>query len=93
MSSLLHLFIILPLAGFIISLLIPKKQESLISWTVFGIVGLHFFGSIVFVVFWLLNGHPTLNLPDIELYRTENYEFLVDFYFDKNMQISTLQTI
>ncbi len=83
MSSLLHLFVLLPLVGFIISLLIPKKQESLISWIVFGVVGLHFIGSLIFFTIWLLNGHPTLNLPDIALYRTDNYVFLVDFYFDK----------
>ncbi len=83
MSSLLHLFVLIPLAGFIISLFIPKKQESLISWTVFGIVGLHFIGSVGFFILWMLCGHPTLNLKDIALYSTDNYEFLVDFYFDK----------
>ncbi len=83
MTSLLHLFVLLPLAGFIISLLIPKKEESLISWSVFGIVGLHFIGFIVFFINWLLIGHPTLNLKDIALYQTDNYVFLIDFCFDK----------
>ncbi|MHB8260259.1 MAG: proton-conducting transporter transmembrane domain-containing protein [Bacteroidia bacterium] len=83
MDKLLHLFILLPLAGFIISLLIPKKNEGLISWTTFGFVGLHFGGFLLFFTNWLLNGHPTLNLKDIVLYQTDTYTFLIDFCFDK----------
>ena len=83
MDKILHFFILLPLAGFIISLLIPKKEEGLISWSVFGIVGLHFIGFILFFANWLFKGHPTLNLKDIILYQTDTYTFLIDFCFDK----------
>ena len=83
MDSLLHLFILVPLAGFIISLFVPKKQETSISWVAFGIVGLHFIGSIIFFIYWLLQNHPTLNQKDIVLYHTDHYEFLIDFCFDK----------
>ncbi len=83
MTSLLHYFILVPLAGFLLSLLIPAKQETLISGTAFWVVGLHLLSAVVFTGFWLADGHPTLNLKDVLLLRTNGYEFLVDFYFDK----------
>ena len=38
--------------------------------------------SLVFIVYWFWNGHPSLNLKEIVLFNTTGYEFFVDFYFD-----------
>lgn len=83
MISLLHFFIILPFIGYVVSLLIPGKKEALLSWTAFTTVGLHLLSFVVFVVVWLFNGHPALDLKDIVLFQTTGYEFFIDFYFDK----------
>src|SRR6266850_885150 len=83
MTLLLQLFILIPLAGFIFSLLIPAKKEDLISWGAFFTIGLQFVSFLIFVVFWLVGNHPTLDLKDIVIYKTEGYEFFIDFYFDK----------
>jgi NADH-quinone oxidoreductase subunit L len=83
MNLLLQFFVFLPLVGFLLSLLIPAKYETLISRTAFGTVGLHLLSFQVFLVYWLWQGHPTLNLKEIVLYKTDGYEFLIDFYFDK----------
>lgn len=83
MESILQFFIILPIAGFVLSLLIPSKKENTISRAAFITVGLHLAGALAFIVYWLLNGHPNLNFKEIVLYKNEGYEFLVDFYFDK----------
>ncbi|MDH4298942.1 MAG: proton-conducting transporter membrane subunit [Cyclobacteriaceae bacterium] len=83
MDQLLQFFVIVPLAGFVISLLTPDKKENAISWGAFLTVGLHLSGTIVFLVYWLLHHHPTLNLKEIVLFKTVGYEFLIDFYFDK----------
>ena len=83
MTLLLDFFILIPIAGFILSLLIPGKKENVISWVVYFTVGIHFASFIVFVVYWLSQGHPTLNLKEIVLFHTDGYEFFVDFYFDK----------
>jgi NADH:ubiquinone oxidoreductase subunit 5 (subunit L)/multisubunit Na+/H+ antiporter MnhA subunit len=83
MNSLLHYFILLPLLGFVISLMVPGKKESLMSKVAFGSVGLHMFSFQAFVLYWLWSGYPTLNLKEIVLYHTDGYEFFVDFYFDK----------
>ncbi|AUD03694.1 proton-conducting transporter transmembrane domain-containing protein [Spirosoma pollinicola] len=82
MAFLLQFFILLPILGFLVILLIPEKKEILISWTCFGFVGLHFILAIGFIADWLFNGHPELNLKDIVLLHAADYEFLIDFYFD-----------
>ena len=83
MTSFLPVFLLIPFAGYIISLLIPDKQETLISRITFGTVGLHFVGAIIFTGYWLLHSHPTLNEKDFILFETANYEFFIDLFFDK----------
>lgn len=83
MTFLLQFFILLPLLGFVVSFLIPSKEEDLISWGAFTSVGLHLLGATLFIGYWLLNDHPTLNLKDIVVYQTDDYSFFIDFYFDK----------
>ncbi|MBY0436050.1 MAG: hypothetical protein K2U26_18315 [Cyclobacteriaceae bacterium] len=82
MSSLFHLFVLLPLVGFILSLLVPSKNETLLSRVAFGTVGLHTICTQVFLVYWLFQGRPTLNLKDVVLYKSGDYEFFIDFAFD-----------
>lgn len=83
MEQILHFFILVPLAGFFLSLLIPDKKENSISWNAFVTVGLHLSGALLFLVYWLFHQMPTLNLKDIVLFKANGYEFFIDFYFDK----------
>ncbi len=83
MQSIIQYFILLPLIGYIISILIPRKSEKLISNSAIYIVGLHFISFVVFVGYWLLNGHITIDFKNIVIYKTTNYEFFIDFFFDK----------
>ncbi|MFN5170072.1 MAG: proton-conducting transporter membrane subunit [Cyclobacteriaceae bacterium] len=83
MTSLLEIFIIIPLAAFLISLLIPGKKEGLMSQVAFLSVGLHLVCFQFFLIYWLWQGYPDLNLKDVVLYRTDGYEFYLDFRFDE----------
>jgi NADH-quinone oxidoreductase subunit L len=83
MTSLLQLFIFIPLLGFIISLLISDKNETAISWVAYITAGINLLSLLAFVGYWLINGHPTLNLKEIVLFKSKEYEFLVDLCFDK----------
>jgi len=83
MDLLLQLFILVPFAGFILSLLIPEKNEDLLSTISFGAVGINLNALVLFLVYWLFNGHPILNHESITLYQTGDYDFFIDFYFDK----------
>jgi len=83
MTLLLNLFILIPFTGFLISLLIPKRKEGVLSWIAFFTVGLHLVSFLFFLVFWFVYGHPTLNLKEIVLLKVTGYEFFIDLYFDK----------
>jgi NADH-quinone oxidoreductase subunit L len=80
----LQFFILLPLLGYIISLLIPGKKENTISWITYFTVGIHLVAASTFTFIWLLsNHHHPINLKDIDVYNTDGYDFFIDFYFDK----------
>src|SRR5687768_7348559 len=83
MEQYLQFFLILPLAGFLLSLLVPRKREPLISWIAMATAGIQTAGLLVFVFSWLLNDHPVLDVKHFTVYRTTGFEIFVDFYFDK----------
>src|SRR5258708_9856728 len=83
MTLFIHFFVLLPLLGFVISVLIPDKQEGLLSRVAFGTVGLHLIAALGFLPYWIFNGAPVLDIKDIDLYQSANYEFFIDFSFDK----------
>lgn len=83
MASLLPLFILVPLVGFLISLLIPAHQENLIYRFTAGVVGTHSLGAVAFIMYWLSHGHPLLDARQIDLYQAGDCHFFIDYYFDK----------
>jgi NADH-quinone oxidoreductase subunit L len=83
MSHLLQLFIIIPIIGFFISLLVPKKKEKTLSNLVLATVGVHLMGIMGFVIYWGINQFPTLDIKHLVLYKSADFEFYIDFYFDK----------
>lgn len=83
MNQLLNFFILLPILGFLLSLVIPAKMETAISWTSFLTVGIHLVIAVIFTVYWVFHGHPTLNIKDIDLFKNDEYDFAFNLYFDK----------
>lgn len=83
MDLFISIFIVIPLLGFGISLLIPRKKELVLSRVAFYTAGLNLFCFLFFVVYWLLHGYAPLNIEEIVLYQTKGYTFLIDFYFDE----------
>jgi NADH-quinone oxidoreductase subunit L len=82
MELFIHLFILIPLAGFLISLIIPRKKEDWLSTISFGTVGVHAALAAGFILYWVFNGHRTLDNKDITLFQSADYEFFIDFSFD-----------
>ena len=82
MTEFILFFILVPLLGFWVSLIIPKKNETLLSAFSFLTVGLHFTGFWVFFIYWMLHGRPVLNLQEFTLFSSGDYAFYLDFYFD-----------
>jgi NADH-quinone oxidoreductase subunit L len=83
MASIIQFFIFIPLLGLIISLFIPNKKETSLSWVAFLTVGINLFSLSIFVIYWLFNQYPILNLKEVTIFESKEYEFLLDLYFDK----------
>ncbi|MFZ5970754.1 MAG: proton-conducting transporter membrane subunit [Bacteroidota bacterium] len=83
MAQVIPFFILLPLAGFLLTMVLPARQEEMISKTSFLTVGIHMLGLQVFLVYWFWIGYPAVNVKEVVLYRSNTYEFFIDFFFDK----------
>lgn len=83
MEKFIHLFILLPIVAFIISVMIPKKQEGILSRVAFVSVGLQFLAALLFLIFWFEKGIPYINLKEFSIYKANNYDFFIDFYVDR----------
>src|SRR5689334_11247669 len=79
----IHVLILLPVIGFVVTMFIPVKEETLLSRTAFFTVGLHMIITQGFIVYWIWNGSATIDIKDLVLFQTPGYEFFLDFNFDK----------
>jgi NADH:ubiquinone oxidoreductase subunit 5 (subunit L)/multisubunit Na+/H+ antiporter MnhA subunit len=83
LSAWIQLMIGIPLIGFIVSLAIPEKLENVLSKVAFYTAGLNLICSIVFLILWGIAGFKTLHVEAFVLYSNPNFEFLIDFFFDR----------
>lgn len=83
LSAWIQFMIGIPLVGFVISLLVPERKEHLLSRVAFYTAGLNLISVFVFLIFWGIQGFETLNLKELTLYKTSDFEFLIDFFFDR----------
>ena len=82
-AQLLPVFALIPLIGFFAVLMMKSKAESSISRITLFTVSTHLILLTVFFFVWLAQGHVPLNEKDIVLFKTDSYEFYLDFCFDK----------
>ncbi|HTF29857.1 MAG TPA: proton-conducting transporter membrane subunit [Flavitalea sp.] len=87
MSQLLQYFILIPLAGLTISFLLPRKKEKIISMVAIATVAVNLIGISSFIVGWLLNHYPILDIKHLVVFQTTNLEIFIDFYFDKTTAV------
>lgn len=90
MSQLLQFFIWVPLLGFIISLMLPGKNERLISSVTIGTAGINLLGALSFVTYWFMNEHPVLDIKQFTFYKAYDIEIFLDFYFDKTTSVFSI---
>ena len=83
MAQLLQLFIWAPLVAFVITLLIPRKKEKIISGITIFTSCIHLAGVLILIAFWLFQNHPILDIKHIVLFKSGNIEIFIDFYFDR----------
>jgi NADH-quinone oxidoreductase subunit L len=82
MNQLLPLFIILPLAGVVVSFFANNQQEKYISTVAIVTISIHLLLGIVFGIQWMANGFPVMFEHGPVLYKTNNSDFSIDFFFD-----------
>ena len=80
---LLPIFITLPLLSYVMSLMVPRKSEKIISWGTFSTVIVHLFLAILFVFIWGYNGSRTISNMHLTIYKTDGYEFFFEILFDE----------
>jgi NADH:ubiquinone oxidoreductase subunit 5 (subunit L)/multisubunit Na+/H+ antiporter MnhA subunit len=90
MEQLLQLFIFIPLIGFFISFIFLNKQEKPISAVAYGSVGLQLASVLVFIIYWIIQGAPVLDLKHFVFYKEGNIEIFLDFYFDRYTAVFAL---
>jgi NADH-quinone oxidoreductase subunit L len=83
MNWFINLFILLPFIGFVLSLIIPKRSENVMSWVSFITVGIQLFGALLFSAVWMWYRFSPINLKELSLFKAEDYNFYIDFYFDR----------
>jgi NADH-quinone oxidoreductase subunit L len=83
LNQFLVFFILFPLAGLVLSAFLANKQEK----TIFGItmttIIVHLVVALAFTVLWLKSGANVLFYEGIDLYKSGDSHFSIDFYFDK----------
>lgn len=80
--SLIEFFLLIPLLGFFVCLLIPKKQEKLIASTAFFSILADFILFIYFFIRWGRQGFSDIAEHGITIYESANYTFALEFFFD-----------
>jgi NADH-quinone oxidoreductase subunit L len=83
MSQVLQFFVLIPLIAFVASLALPRKKERIQAQLAIGSAGIHLGAIFVFILYWLLNGYPVLDIKHIVLFKTTGFEIFIDFFFDK----------
>jgi NADH:ubiquinone oxidoreductase subunit 5 (subunit L)/multisubunit Na+/H+ antiporter MnhA subunit len=87
MTPILLYFLLIPFIAVLISAVLPKKNESLMSGLAIGSIAFHLGFLCVFILSWLINGHSILDYKSIVLYTTGHFEFAIRFYFDKTTAV------
>jgi NADH-quinone oxidoreductase subunit L len=90
MNFLVQIFVVVPLLGFLASLLAPAHNERLISRVALFTMGLNGLGVLAFAAVWLFASYPVLDTRSFSLFRSSGYEFYLDFYFDRNTLVFAL---
>lgn len=83
LNQLLIYFILIPLVGLILSSFFENKQEKIIYGITMTTIITHLLGALVFTILWIKGNESTLFYQGIDLYKTNDSHFSIDFYFDK----------
>ncbi|MEQ1553821.1 MAG: proton-conducting transporter membrane subunit [Ferruginibacter sp.] len=90
MENLIQFFILIPLIGFLASFFFANHNEKAISFISYSSLGLHLFCTLLFIIYWIIQGSPTLDSKHFVFYKEKNIEIFLDFYVDKTTAVFAL---
>lgn len=76
-------FVGIPFLGFIISLLVPSKKEMILSRIAIFTTAIQVLSITSFIIYWTSTGRKHINIEEVVLYRSKEYRFFIDFFFDE----------
>lgn len=82
MEQYISIFILIPLIGFLITILIPKTNETRLSQVSFIMMGLQFVSIFIFTFIWISEGCPLLYKKQLTLLEAEHLTVYIDFMYD-----------
>lgn len=83
MDALFYVFLLFPLLGFLLTLLVPKYNERAMATMVINLSGASVLLWVTMVIFWLIGDASYVESHDVYLYRSENYNYILTFLFDQ----------
>lgn len=83
LTELLNIILALPFCFTIIVMLLPQRNEKLISAFVFPAMGIHLLLVTSIILLWVADGANVQNIQGLTLFSSHHYNFYLDFYFDE----------
>ncbi|MFM8487603.1 MAG: hypothetical protein ACKOCH_14845, partial [Bacteroidota bacterium] len=87
MNEFLPYSILIPVLGFVVNLMLPRKREAVIFWSAITPVSLHVLCLLVFTFLWIGKGAPDIHGEGPVLYQANDNEFSLNFFFDRNTAV------
>lgn len=87
MEHLLIYFLLFPVLGYVISLSVNAKLEKSIASIAIITSSLQLLGTILFGGYWFFKVKETLNIKQVTLLKTPDFDFYINFIFDINTLI------
>lgn len=83
LSQSLGLFVFIPLAAFIATLLLENKSEKIIGRIVRFAKVFYIIAAVILAAGWIVNGLKPISYKLTTLYQTEHFVFAIQFYYDE----------
>lgn len=83
MKATIFIFSLIPFIGFLLGLIIPKKDETVLSRIAFITLGTQLVGSIIFFLVWVTGTRETVYIKELVIYQSDFFEMFIDLCYDK----------
>jgi len=83
MSSILIVFLAIPVIGFVVNVLVPEKEEKWLAKVALAAMGLQFIITLLFTMYWAFISCPVIYIKAFTIYKDSHFELYLDLIYDK----------